>query len=345
MPRATASPKPTRFAWMTKIPGRDLIKKGAKKAASLLPGAEGLFSHCSSYLDFIRHQRIGEFQLENRIHKTAMSQVYRAFEIATGKRVIVKLAKGKREAGFIEKEGQILKQVPSQYFPHFFEAGTCGSYRYIIEDEIQGETIRALLNRKEEIPLHQAIELVMQVCYGLEKAHNSTSVYPKGIIHRDIKPENIMKTHDNKATIIDFGFAVPKGYEDTEFIAGTDAYLSPEQARRNPVDGRSDLYSLGIIFYEMITQKNPMRASTNLATIYNQANKNMPTLERSSIEAKASQENLAALQQEISQVHTQLDQIIRKMTAKDPNQRFQNAQEVIDALQVIKPLAERFANL
>jgi serine/threonine protein kinase/Flp pilus assembly protein TadD len=170
--------------------------------------------------------------------------------------------------------------------------------------------------QKETLTIPGAIDIVMQTAEGLAKAHE------QGITHRDIKPANIMITNDGVVKILDFGLAKLNGQSGLTTIGttlGTTAYMSPEQASGSPVDVRTDLWSLGAVFYEMLTGEIPFKAEHDNAVIYMIINEEL--MPPSSLDLK---------------IPHKLDTFIAKMMAKDPAKRFQNIDELIKNLRILK---------
>jgi len=170
--------------------------------------------------------------------------------------------------------------------------------------------------QKETLTIPGAIDIVMQTAEGLAKAHE------QGITHRDIKPANIMITNDGIVKILDFGLAKLNGQSGLTTIGttlGTTAYMSPEQASGSPVDVRTDLWSLGAVFYEMLTGEIPFKAEHDNAVIYMIINEEL--MPPSSLDLK---------------IPHKLDTFIAKMMAKDPAKRFQNIDELIKNLRILK---------
>jgi len=180
-----------------------------------------------------------------------------------------------------------------------------------------GETLQEKITRDAPIPIAETLSIILQIAQGLQKAHE------KEIVHRDVKPANILVTHDGEVKIVDFGLAKLKGHTKLtldETTLGTIAYMSPEQARGTDIDARTDIWSLGIIFYEMLTGKSPFNADYDQAVIYNILN-NVP-------------EPIHNLNKNIS---SKVNDIVQKCLEKEREKRYQSIEEFYSALiQVIK---------
>ena len=200
-----------------------------------------------------------------------------------------------------------------------------GRFHFIATEYIEGQTLRRKI-RKSPISVTEAVELTFQIAAALEAAHSA------GILHRDIKPENIMVRPDGYVKVLDFGLAkltersvssstdTPIENEtDPGLVLGTATYMSPEQARAQKLDARSDLFSLGIVFYEMIAGRSPFQDQT-----------------ASDVMAAILQREPMPLSHYSSEVTFDLDEILNKLLAKDREARFQSAKELQAALKKLQ---------
>ncbi len=193
---------------------------------------------------------------------------------------------------------------------------------FICMDFYEGETLKEKIEQRP-LPIDQAIGLAMQVARGLAKAHEA------GMVHRDLKPANLLVTKAGEAKIVDFGLAKLAGQTRLTRAGstlGTAAYMSPEQARGEAVDHRSDIWSLGVVMYEMITGGTPFNADYENALIYSILN----------TEPKP----LAELR---SGVPKELERIVQKVLAKDPRERYQHVDDVVADLRRLKGESEGVA--
>ena len=211
-------------------------------------------------------------------------------------------------------------------------SGESGHFHFIATEYIEGQTLRRRI-RKAAISITEAAEITLQIAAALEAAHSA------GILHRDIKPENIMLRPDGYVKVLDFGLAkltersgnsdaddsqLPLENEtDPGLVLGTATYMSPEQARAQKLDARSDLFSLGIVFYEMIAGRSPFQDQT-----------------ASDVMAAILQRDPLPLSHYSSEVTFELDEIMQKLLAKDREARFQSAKDLQIAL---KNLRQRMA--
>src|SRR5262249_40594678 len=192
---------------------------------------------------------------------------------------------------------------------------------YIATELIDGTTLRQHLAQKEPLALNTILKIGVQVAEALSAAHQA------GIIHRDIKPENVMIRRDGYAKVVDFGLAKlseppavaggSSGSEDATriqvntnpgVVMGTVSYMSPEQARGNPTDARTDIWSLGVVLYEMLTRKVPFTGDTNSHAIVSILHKEPLALEN---------------------VPAELQRIVRKALTKDADMRYQSARDLL----------------
>ncbi len=220
-----------------------------------------------------RGSRVGPYEIVLRIGAGGMGEVYRARDPRLGRDVAVKLL---REDAASNREGlkrfiSEAKAASALNHPNILtvhEIGETEAGPYIVTELVDGETVRALLER-EPLSVERALDIAIQAADGIAKAHEA------GIVHRDLKPENLMLTRDGFVKILDFGLAKlvrpdseiaggAPAFASTEtgIIVGTAGYLSPEQLRGVPVDGRSDVFALGTVLYELIAGSNPFGRET-----------------------------------------------------------------------------------
>src|SRR5262249_15810429 len=158
----------------------------------------------------------------------------------------------------------LARQVTHKNVIRIFDLGMAGGCKFITMDFIDGHDLKSILVERGKLTPEEAVPIILQVCRGLEAAH------AEGVVHRDLKPQNIMLDASGRVWVMDFGLARSMemaGMTRTGALMGTPDYMSPEQARAQKVDERSDLFSLGIIFYEMLTGHLPFQADTIMATL------------------------------------------------------------------------------
>jgi eukaryotic-like serine/threonine-protein kinase len=184
---------------------------------------------------------------------------------------------------------------------------------------VEGEDLHQLLLREGRLPVRRAVTLAKQLCAALEAAHS------EGVVHRDLKPQNILLDKAGQVYVSDFGLAKSLASDATQVtlsgqFLGTPRYMSPEQALASAVDHRSDLYSLGLILYEMVTGEIPFKAESTLQTMYLRVHEK-PTDPR----------------QVNPDLPDYLVQIILRCLETDPGQRYQSAHEILDDLESAQP--------
>jgi predicted Ser/Thr protein kinase len=228
-------------------------------------------------------QAIKHYQVEELLGQGGMGVVYRARDTRLGRPVALKVlpaefTRDEERKGRFLQEARAAAAVTHPAIAQVYDVDEGPEGLFIAMELVEGKTVKSLIQGRE-LDLLGALEIATQVAGGLQKAHEM------GIVHRDIKPENIMVTRDGHAKILDFGLAklleppaseAPDGISHMEtlaktqagFVLGTLRYMSPEQARGQAVDHRSDIFSLGIVLYEMVTGQLPFAGLTALDTLH-----------------------------------------------------------------------------
>jgi eukaryotic-like serine/threonine-protein kinase len=158
----------------------------------------------------------------------------------------------------------LARQVTHKNVIRIFDLGEADGMKFITMDFVEGQDLKTILREKGKFAHDEAVKIITQICRALDAAHT------EGVIHRDLKPQNIMVDAKNRVTVMDFGIARSlemTGMTQTGSLVGTPEYMSPEQAKGEDVDARSDLFMVGIIFYELLTGKTPFHADTTYATL------------------------------------------------------------------------------
>src|SRR5258708_14398301 len=195
-----------------------------------------------------------------------------------------------------------------------YDAGELDGICYIAMEFIEGTTLHELLAEKRVLPTEEVLQLARQICRGLDYAHSN------GIIHRDVKPANIMITANGTVKIMDFGIAKSGGQvTNTGQVLGTPNYMSPEQVKGRLLDGRSDLFSLGVILYEMLTGEKPFVGQNVTTIIYKIVNENPITPRDLDVT-----------------VHPGLSAIVTTALAKAPDDRYQTGADLVRDLENYK---------
>jgi hypothetical protein len=213
--------------------------------------------------------RIGRYLITGRIGRGGMGMVYRGLDEALEREVAVKTltAEGTLDGESrkrFEREARAAAHLQHSNIVTVYELGEDRGLPYIAMELLPGTDLEALLRSGEEIPLAEKLDVVAQVCRGLAYAHE------RGIVHRDIKPSNVRLLDDGTVKIMDFGIAK---YGDahltkTGTMVGTVNYMSPEQVRGEPLDGRSDVFSVGVILYELLAGERPFRGEGTTQVLY-----------------------------------------------------------------------------
>ena len=252
------------------------------------------------------------YVIKRKLGSGGMADVYLAEDQELGRRVALKLLDDRHASDeqFVERfrrEAQSAAGLNHPNIVSIFDRGRAEGTYYIAMEFLDGRTLKELLVRNGPTPIPIAIDYARQILGALAFAHRN------GIIHRDIKPHNIVVGGDGRLKVTDFGIARSGASQMTEAgsIVGTAQYLSPEQARGAPVDPRSDLYSLGIVLYEMLTGKVPFTGDTPVEI----AMKHLSQIP----------EPPSTLRPEVPH---DLDAVVMRALAKDPEQRYGSAEEM-----------------
>ena len=281
--------------------------------------------------DQLAGQRIGHYELGERIGAGGMGEVYLATDIIAGRKAALKLlpARFTGDVARLQRFEQEARAVVGLNHPNIltaYEIGEDRSIHYIASELIDGETLRQRLARGP-LGIEEAVEVATQVASALAAAHEA------GVVHRDIKPENIMLRRDGYVKVLDFGIAKlaepdapipaadgkPIAAAETHLgsILGTARYMSPEQVRGEAVDQRTDIWSLGVVLYEMLAGQAPFRSSSAKEVMSSILTSAPPSLAAAKIPAE-------------------LAQIIQSTLRKERDERCQNARELLDALKGLR---------
>lgn len=260
----------------------------------------------------------GRYELLEKKGDGGMAVVYKAKDTYLNRFVAIKILKPEyiRDSKFVDnfrKESQAAAKLSHPNIVSVFDVGKEGNIFYIVMELLDGDSLGDVIEREAPISEKRVIEITRQIASGLSAAHR------KNIIHRDIKPHNILMTEDGTPKITDFGIAkaVNNGtmVQSSSIVMGSVHYLSPEQARGGSVDARSDIYSLGIVMYEMLTGSVPFDGDNAVSVAVMHVNNDVPA---------PSETNLY--------VSSQMDAIVQKATRRSPEERFSSADELIRAL-------------
>ncbi|HEY5843596.1 MAG TPA: Stk1 family PASTA domain-containing Ser/Thr kinase [Mycobacterium sp.] len=247
-----------------------------------------------------------------------MSEVHKARDTRLHRDVAVKVLRADlaRDPSFylrFRREAQNAAALNHPAIVAVYDTGeadtAAGPLPYIVMEYVEGVTLRDIVHTEGPLPPRRALEIIADACQALNFSHNH------GIIHRDVKPANIMISKNNAVKVMDFGIARAladsHSVTQTAAVIGTAQYLSPEQARGEPVDARSDVYSLGCVLYEILTGEPPFLGDTPLAVAYQHV-----------------REDPVAPSKRHSGISPELDAVVLKALAKNPDNRYQTAAEM-----------------
>jgi tetratricopeptide (TPR) repeat protein len=212
----------------------------------------------------------GRYEILELLGQGGMGAVYKARDTELDRLVALKLirrelAKNPEILRRFKQELILARQVTHKNVIRIFDLGESGGTKFITMDFVEGQDLRHLLHEQGKFPPEQAARMMLQICRALEAAHS------EGVIHRDLKPHNIMLDKTERVYVMDFGIArsayLP-GMTQTGALIGTPEYMSPEQARGEKLTAQSDLFSLGVIFYELLTGQSPYPGDAPLATLW-----------------------------------------------------------------------------
>jgi eukaryotic-like serine/threonine-protein kinase len=219
------------------------------------------------------------YELEELAGTGGMSSVYRAHDRLLDRKVALKILHQQytEDAEYVERFRHEARAVAALSHPNIvtvIDRGEQDGRQFIVFEYIEGENLKRLIERRGPAPVEQALELAMQVAQGLSFAHQ------QGLIHRDVKPQNILLNGDGQAKVTDFGIArsldVKHGMTQTGTVLGTSDYIAPEQAQGHRVDEHTDVYSLGIVLYELLTSEVPFHGENFLAVAMRHINEEPP---------------------------------------------------------------------
>ncbi|MCV7150727.1 protein kinase domain-containing protein [Mycolicibacterium pyrenivorans] len=270
----------------------------------------------------------GRYRVDSLIATGGMSGVYRGLDLRLDRPVALKIMDS-RYAGdehFLtrfQREARAVARLKDPGLVAVYDQGAgtpAGHPPFLVMELIEGGTLRELLRERGPMPPHAVAAVLRPVLGGLAVAHRA------GLVHRDIKPENILISDDGEVKIADFGLvrAVAEAkITSTSVILGTAAYLSPEQVSTGDTDSRGDVYSVGVLVFELLTGTTPFTGDTTLAVAYQRMDHDVPP--PSSV---------------INGVPRQFDDLVHCATARDPAERFADAAEMRDQLEtVVRELA------
>jgi serine/threonine protein kinase, bacterial len=252
----------------------------------------------------------GRYRVQSPIAAGGMSMVYRGLDTRLDRPVALKVMDA-RYAGderFLTRfrlEARAAARLADPTLVAVYDQGVDGRHPYLVMELVEGGTLRELLAERGPMPPHAVVAVLRPVLRGLAAAHRA------GLVHRDIKPENVLISDDGAVKLADFGLVravAQAGITSASVILGTAAYLSPEQVSAGVTDSRSDVYSVGILTYELLTGTTPFMCDTPLATAYSRVEGDVP-----------------APSEAIDGVPAQFDGLVLRASARDPDARYSDA--------------------
>ena len=255
------------------------------------------------------------YEILEKIGTGGMSDVYKAKCHKLNRYVAVKVLKQEfsENANFVSKfrvEAQAAASLMHPNIVNVYDVGEENGINYFVMELVEGITLKKYIEKKARLSYKEAVSIAIQVSMGIEAAHNNH------IIHRDIKPQNIIISKEGKVKVTDFGIAkAATSNTITSNVMGSVHYTSPEQARGGYSDEKSDIYSLGITMFEMLTGRVPFNGETTVA-----------------IAIKHIQEPMTSPKEFVSEIPTSVEQIVLKCCQKSPDRRYQSMGELIDDL-------------
>jgi serine/threonine-protein kinase len=259
----------------------------------------------------------GRYRLEAKLGSGGMSTVYLARDDTLDRAVAVKVMHREmsEQADQLERFRQEARAVAKLSHPNVvavIDAGEDGGHPYIVFEYVEGETLKQRISRIGALDPQEALAYAIEVARGLTVAH------ARNMVHRDIKPQNVLIDSEGRAKLTDFGISrqlEQDGMTATGRVLGTTDYVAPEQAMGHPVDPRSDIYSLGVVLYEMLIGQVPFHADSQVGVAMKHVNEELPDVQARRPEVSAA----AAL-------------VVERATAKEPAERYQDVGEMIDDL-------------
>jgi len=276
--------------------------------------------------------RVGQYEIRAKVGAGGMGEVYRAHDSRLGRDVAIKVLPREvaGDEARLRRFEQEARATSALNHPNILTVHDIGAHEgapFIVSELLEGQELRAIL-RRGALPIARALDYTQQIASGLAAAH------AKGIVHRDLKPENVFITNDGLVKILDFGLAKLSEVEaaresDDETalraqttpgaVMGTAGYMSPEQARGGEIDARSDIFSLGVVLYEMVAGRTPFQGANTIEML-----------------AAILHQEPPALRQFAPDVPASLERIINKAIRKDPGERYQSVRDLLVDVKAVR---------
>jgi len=256
----------------------------------------------------------GRYEILQLLGEGGMGAVYKAMDRELDRPVALKLIRAQLAANpsilaRFKQELLLAHKVTHKNVVRIYDLGDADGVKFITMEFVEGEDLRGLIQEKKKFSPEDAVEIIQQVCRALEAAHGV------GIIHRDLKPQNIMQDKSGRVLVMDFGLARTMegdGMTQTGALVGTMEYMSPEQALAKDLDQRSDLFSLGLILYELLTGQTPYKAESAVASLI-----------------KRNQERAIPVSDHDGTIPQALSNVVSKCLERDPALRYQSASDLL----------------
>jgi len=271
--------------------------------------------------------KAGRYEIIDELGRGAMGVVYRAMDPVIGRTVAVKTIRLSEEGTGLTRpellarfqtEARAAGLLTHPNIVVVYDAGEENGLYFITMELVEGKSLQALLDGGHAFPVPRVIRILEQTCSALQFAHE------RNIVHRDIKPANLMLTADDTVKVTDFGTAKILQFgtvQQTAHVMGTPSYMSPEQVKGRPVDGRSDIFSIGVMLYEMLTGEKPFPGQSITTVIYKIVN-----------------EEPIPPRQINPSIHPGLNDIVLRALAKEPEVRYQSCRELLEDLRNYRAL-------
>jgi len=272
--------------------------------------------------------KAGRYEIVGELGRGAMGVVYKATDPVIGRTVAVKTIKLSAEGTGLTRpellarfqtEARAAGVLTHPNIVVVFDAGEEDGLYYITMELVEGRSLQALIDDGQSFPLPRVLRIMEQACSALQFAHE------RNVVHRDIKPANLMLTGDDTVKVSDFGTAKILQFgtvQQTAHVMGTPSYMSPEQVKGRAVDGRSDIFSLGVMLYEMVTGEKPFPGQNITTVIYKIVN-----------------EEPVPPKQVDPSIHAGISAVIMRALAKDPDTRYQSCREMLEDLRNYRSLS------
>jgi serine/threonine protein kinase len=272
--------------------------------------------------------KAGRYEIVGELGRGAMGVVYKAMDPVIGRTVAVKTIRLSEQGTGLSRpelltrfqtEARAAGLLTHPNIVVVFDAGEEDGLYYITMELVEGKSLQALLDARQSFPLPRVLRLMEQTCSALQFAHE------RNVVHRDIKPANLMLTPDDTVKVTDFGTAKILQFgtvQQTAHVMGTPSYMSPEQVKGRAVDGRSDIFSLGVMLYEMVTGEKPFPGQNITTVIYKIVN-----------------EEPVPPRQIDPSIHPGISTVVMKALAKEPDERYQSCREMLEDLRNYRSIA------